>query len=119
MRAKNDVVALRLTTMGNRGSKNQLPRALVAASPKRQVPGTDPLRSGALGEIRTPDPRIRSPMLYPAELRAQFRTPRISDLFGQFYGGANGNVQGTVPEGRVLLLVLEAEPGIFLAYRDA
>ena len=27
-------------------------------------------RSGALGEIRTPDPRIRSPMLYPAELRA-------------------------------------------------
>jgi hypothetical protein len=27
-------------------------------------------RPGALGEIRTPDPRIRSPMLYPAELRA-------------------------------------------------
>src|ERR1700688_1567536 len=26
---------------------------------------------GALGEIRTPDPRIRSPMLYPAELRAR------------------------------------------------
>jgi hypothetical protein len=26
--------------------------------------------AGALGEIRTPDPRIRSPMLYPAELRA-------------------------------------------------
>ena len=26
--------------------------------------------NGALGEIRTPDPRIRSPMLYPAELRA-------------------------------------------------
>lgn len=30
-----------------------------------------PLSGGALGEIRTPDPRIRSPMLYPAELRAQ------------------------------------------------
>src|SRR3979409_1251761 len=28
------------------------------------------LSGGALGEIRTPDPRIRSPMLYPAELRA-------------------------------------------------
>src|SRR5450756_3091910 len=28
------------------------------------------LSAGALGEIRTPDPRIRSPMLYPAELRA-------------------------------------------------
>jgi hypothetical protein len=29
--------------------------------------------AGALGEIRTPDPRIRSPMLYPAELRALVR----------------------------------------------
>ena len=28
------------------------------------------VRDGAPGEIRTPDPRIRSPMLYPAELRA-------------------------------------------------
>jgi hypothetical protein len=26
---------------------------------------------GALGEIRTPDPQIRSLMLYPAELRAR------------------------------------------------
>src|SRR5215467_8389665 len=30
----------------------------------------DPLGAGALGEIRTPDPQIRSLMLYPAELRA-------------------------------------------------
>src|SRR5579863_2009533 len=30
-----------------------------------------PEGAGALGEIRTPDPRIRSPMLYPAELRAR------------------------------------------------
>jgi hypothetical protein len=28
-------------------------------------------QSGALGEIRTPDPRNRNPMLYPAELRVQ------------------------------------------------
>jgi hypothetical protein len=28
------------------------------------------LSVGALGEIRTPDPQIRSLMLYPAELRA-------------------------------------------------
>src|SRR5712675_845703 len=28
-------------------------------------------RNGALGEIRTPDPRNRNPMLYPAELRAR------------------------------------------------
>jgi hypothetical protein len=58
-------------------------------------------------------------MLYPAELRAQFRTPRISELFGQFYGGAYRNIQGTVPEDRVLLLVLGAGPGIFHADRDA
>jgi hypothetical protein len=30
--------------------------------------------AGALGEIRTPDPQIRSLMLYPAELRAQSRS---------------------------------------------
>jgi hypothetical protein len=29
--------------------------------------------TGALGEIRTPDPQIRSLMLYPAELRARKR----------------------------------------------
>ena len=38
--------------------------------------------SGALGEIRTPDPRIRSPMLYPAELRAPAGV-RLPDLAGQ------------------------------------
>src|SRR6266516_6062912 len=37
---------------------------------------------GALGEIRTPDPRIRSPMLYPAELRAR-AWARLPDLAGQ------------------------------------
>jgi hypothetical protein len=31
------------------------------------------LCAGALGEIRTPDPRNRNPMLYPAELRARAR----------------------------------------------
>ena len=30
--------------------------------------------NGALGEIRTPDPRNRNPMLYPAELRARVLT---------------------------------------------
>ena len=38
--------------------------------------------AGALGEIRTPDPRIRSPMLYPAELRAR-AWARLPDLAGQ------------------------------------
>ena len=49
--------------------------------------------AGALGEIRTPDPRNRNPMLYPAELRArtartkprpEFREewePDVSDAF--------------------------------------
>src|ERR1700724_2325190 len=36
--------------------------------------------TGALGEIRTPDPRIRIPMLYPAELRA--REAARPDLVG-------------------------------------
>jgi hypothetical protein len=30
----------------------------------------EPPVNGALGEIRTPDPQIRSLVLYPAELRA-------------------------------------------------
>jgi hypothetical protein len=30
---------------------------------------------GALGEIRTPDPRNRNPMLYPAELRVRAAPP--------------------------------------------
>jgi hypothetical protein len=34
------------------------------------VSGPDNCRSGALGRIRTSDPRNRNPMLYPAELRA-------------------------------------------------
>ena len=31
---------------------------------------SDSMKFGALGEIRTPDLRIRSPLLYPAELQA-------------------------------------------------
>ena len=31
-------------------------------------------RNGAPGEIRTPDPLVRSQMLYPAELRARHAT---------------------------------------------
>src|SRR5262245_49323134 len=36
-------------------------------------------RIGAPGEIRTPDPRLRRPMLYPAELRVR------DDWLGQSY----------------------------------
>src|SRR5258708_671226 len=46
---------------------------------------------GALGEIRTPDPRIRSPMLYPAELRAR-AWARLPDLARQGQHPAAGPV---------------------------
>ncbi len=42
-------------------------------SPVRTVTpviGMDPAAGGAPGGIRTPDPRIRNPVLYPTELRA-------------------------------------------------
>ena len=35
--------------------------------------------SGAPEEIRTPDPQIRSLVLYPAELRALLRVTRVID----------------------------------------
>jgi hypothetical protein len=43
---------------------------------------------GAPGEIRTPDPLIRSQVLYPAELRAPIRPKdyiRVSFEFQPFY----------------------------------
>lgn len=49
---------------------------------KPRPPGEKVSLIGALGEIRTPDPRNRNPMLYPAELRARARG-RLSDLAGQ------------------------------------
>jgi site-specific DNA recombinase len=67
-RVEVDQKGLRIT-----GSKSVLLGTLVAASSAKTRVLACPVlyRSGALGEIRTPDPRIRSPMLYPAELRAQ------------------------------------------------
>src|SRR4051794_37046180 len=46
-----------------------------AASPKRTIA----VEQNAPGGIRTPDHRIRSPMLYPAELRAHARTRIVTD----------------------------------------
>ena len=37
----------------------------------KYVPGTHPLRNGALGGIRTPDRLVRSQELYPTELPAR------------------------------------------------
>src|SRR6266581_2763527 len=55
------------------GSKSVLLRTLVAFSRAKTAGFGTPVlyRTGALGEIRTPDPRNRNPMLYPAELRAR------------------------------------------------
>src|SRR5215471_21465398 len=54
------------------GSKGELLRTLVAASSAKTADFECPVlfRSGAPEEIRTPDPQIRSLVLYPAELRA-------------------------------------------------
>ena len=64
------VVALRVTTMGNRGSKNQLPRALVAASPKRQVPASRNQRDRPISDIGHP---------------YRNREPRLGDYFSMLH----------------------------------
>jgi hypothetical protein len=48
-------------------------------------PGWTPEKSGAPGEIRTPDPLVRSQMLYPAELRAR------AAILPKFGGGASAD----------------------------
>ena len=40
----------------------------------------------APGVTRTPDPRIRNPMLYPAELRAQMRPEYVAERGGKSSG---------------------------------
>jgi hypothetical protein len=47
---------------------------------------------GALGEIRTPDPRNRNPMLYPAELRALFTYLIENTYFIEMSGRKNRTV---------------------------
>ena len=70
--------------------------------------------AGALGEIRTPDPRIRSPMLYPAELRArapfswfgrgQISLNRLPKNFGAFHYQRSA--------GRAMGRKIPSDPGI-------
>src|SRR5262249_1956019 len=47
-----------------------------------------PVRSGALGGIRTPDPQIRSLVLYPAELRALEAWPQSMAPIARVGSGA-------------------------------
>jgi hypothetical protein len=43
---------------------------------QRMLIGLDAFNDGAPGEIRTPDPQVRSLVLYPAELRAHMKQKR-------------------------------------------
>ena len=58
-----------------RGSYRSLVGAIKFAAEKKKLSTSKKysvsIVIGALGEIRTPDLRIRSPLLYPAELQAQ------------------------------------------------
>src|SRR3984885_10367916 len=66
MRAKNDVGAQRLTTMGNRDSKNQLPRPLASRAGRLRSRSTQVDRSNL--ERRTAVNPYRSPSNKKTEL---------------------------------------------------
>jgi hypothetical protein len=83
---------------------------------------------GAPGGIRTPGPRIRSPMLYPAELRAQegkmrklYRSP--PDLQRLFCVGSSGGGpevgNPALPRRNILMADARAAGEILLARRAA
>jgi hypothetical protein len=66
---------------------------------------------GALGGIRTPDPQIRSLVLYPAELRAHRRV--FSEDPGRFQTASHGRgaaATATAPGHTLALNVLSAAP---------
>jgi hypothetical protein len=70
LRLEPDLHLASLPSLKNLGSKSRENRSKLL------------ILLGALGEIRTPGPRNRNPMLYPAELRARARG-RLSDLARQ------------------------------------
>jgi hypothetical protein len=55
------------------------------------------LSLGALGEIRTPDPRNRNPMLYPAELRAHQQIQQLSGSTNFFSSSVAAAFWGWTP----------------------
>jgi hypothetical protein len=54
--------------------------------------------AGALGEIRTPDPQIRSLVLYPAELRAPLKRGRVRRWNSPRGGQKANKTRETVPQ---------------------
>jgi hypothetical protein len=74
------------------------PTCRCGASPRRRTHLQRPERaadvaarkSGVPGEIRTHDPRIRNPVLYPTELRG----PAASQGYNGSFGGAEGQIAG-------------------------
>ena len=64
----------------------QTPKWLKEPRMKRNSPArfrgvSEVLESGALGRIRTPDPLVRSQVLYPAELRARGFNYTLENFF--------------------------------------
>ena len=85
---------------------------------------TDRPEIGALGGIRTPDPQIRSLVLYPAELRALEELPgpvpdtiQAAVRFGKWWGGAESinerpspaRGEGTKPAARASIPLTETD----------
>jgi hypothetical protein len=68
-------LTLRQGDTGHSGASRSTQQPVLVMSQKRAKnfgSPQKPLKNGALGAIRTPDPQIRSLMLYPAELRARW-----------------------------------------------
>ena len=61
------------------------PHPTVESSCHRRQPPPNSLPVNAPGGIRTPGHRIRSPMLYPAELRARDHRPLFSARRGMYH----------------------------------
>ena len=72
-------------------------------------------KNGAPGEIRTPDPLVRSQMLYPAELRAQHET-----ISGDFDYSGNSRIHedegGSTRRIRHTVNTLFPSPKYFLSH---
>src|SRR5215475_11915069 len=58
-------------------SSQSIPRVIIREDDLLEVPDS----AGAPEEIRTPDPQIRSLVLYPAELRAQIPLPETGHSY--------------------------------------
>jgi hypothetical protein len=75
--------------LGDRRSVGVASWELLGSTEKSRAMRTDSSTVGAPGRIRTCDPRIRSPLLYPAELQAH----TAGDLLGRGKRGAGDGIR--------------------------